>query len=332
MRLARQRSQRAVRALPRQAGAEQRHELPDRRRLARRTRLAAGHRRRRPGSRRARARGARRPDATSRSPAGSTGRGDAAAGRRVDADLSVARTRVAQPRADRGERPRRANRRDGHRRHARHHRARTSRGCSRHRPTGSPTTCAGSRRRRPFAHASARRRDARSSATSTRPASRSRDRGVCIEELARRMKVALVARVGVSAARARRARAARLRPRPRARGSRRRRDAHHPAADTRRRRRRGGADSIHPRRRASSSCRTARSRSPDAAGTTVLDRSTAYPLFGLRAGRRGARSRPPAGRVDIVHGLGASVLGYARRGSAPLAGQARGGRQRRRWC
>jgi glycogen(starch) synthase len=46
-------------------------------------------------------------------------------------------------------------------------------------------------------------------------------------------------------------------------------------------------------------------------GTTVLDRSTAYPLFGLRAGRR-ALDLVRQGRADIVHGLGASVLGYAR--------------------
>jgi glycosyltransferase involved in cell wall biosynthesis len=46
-------------------------------------------------------------------------------------------------------------------------------------------------------------------------------------------------------------------------------------------------------------------------GTTVLDRSTAYPLFGLRAGRR-ARDLVGRGEADIVHGLGASVLGYAR--------------------
>jgi glycogen synthase len=45
-------------------------------------------------------------------------------------------------------------------------------------------------------------------------------------------------------------------------------------------------------------------------GTTVVDRSTAYPLFGLRAGRAAARL-VQAGRVDVVHGLGASVLGYA---------------------
>ena len=44
-------------------------------------------------------------------------------------------------------------------------------------------------------------------------------------------------------------------------------------------------------------------------GTTILDRSTAYPLFGLRAGRAAARLAA-AGEVDIVHGLGASVLGY----------------------
>ena len=45
-------------------------------------------------------------------------------------------------------------------------------------------------------------------------------------------------------------------------------------------------------------------------GTTILDRSTAYPLFGLRAGRLAARLAI-ADEVDIVHGLGASALGYA---------------------
>src|SRR5262249_26780037 len=55
-------------------------------------------------------------------------------------------------------------------------------------------------------------------------------------------------------------------------------------------------------------------------GTTVIDRSTAYPIFGLRAGRR-ALNLVQMGRADIVHGLGASVLGYARarkRAAAPL--------------
>jgi glycosyltransferase involved in cell wall biosynthesis len=48
----------------------------------------------------------------------------------------------------------------------------------------------------------------------------------------------------------------------------------------------------------------------------VLDRSTAYPLWGLRAGRRAAELVRD-GRADVVHGFGASVLGYARlRGSA----------------
>jgi glycosyltransferase involved in cell wall biosynthesis len=46
-------------------------------------------------------------------------------------------------------------------------------------------------------------------------------------------------------------------------------------------------------------------------GTTVLDRSTAYPLWGIRAGRRAA-DLVRAGEADIVHGFGASVLGYAR--------------------
>jgi glycogen(starch) synthase len=56
------------------------------------------------------------------------------------------------------------------------------------------------------------------------------------------------------------------------------------------------------------------------AGTTILDRSTAYPWFGWRAGRVAARL-VAAGSADVVYGVGASVWGYARgRGSldAPL--------------
>lgn len=45
-------------------------------------------------------------------------------------------------------------------------------------------------------------------------------------------------------------------------------------------------------------------------GTTILDRDTAYPFFGWRAGRLAARLARE-GCVDLVHGLGASVLGYA---------------------
>ncbi|HUK63206.1 MAG TPA: glycosyltransferase family 4 protein, partial [Dongiaceae bacterium] len=56
-------------------------------------------------------------------------------------------------------------------------------------------------------------------------------------------------------------------------------------------------------------------------GTTVIDRSTAYPLFGRRAGRLVAHL-VQQGEIDVVYGLGASVLGYAqarRRGArAPL--------------
>src|SRR5687767_3010280 len=55
-------------------------------------------------------------------------------------------------------------------------------------------------------------------------------------------------------------------------------------------------------------------------GTTVIDRSTAYPLFGMHAGRR-ALGLVRDGQADIVHGFGASVLGYARKraeGRAPL--------------
>ena len=56
-------------------------------------------------------------------------------------------------------------------------------------------------------------------------------------------------------------------------------------------------------------------------GTTIIDRSTAYPAFGLRAGGLVA-ARVAAGDVDVVYALGASGWGYARarrRGaSAPL--------------
>lgn len=47
-------------------------------------------------------------------------------------------------------------------------------------------------------------------------------------------------------------------------------------------------------------------------GTTVIDRSTAYPLFGVRAGGV-ALELARAKQIDVVHGFGASVLGYARR-------------------
>jgi glycogen synthase len=46
-------------------------------------------------------------------------------------------------------------------------------------------------------------------------------------------------------------------------------------------------------------------------GTTILDRSTAYPLFGARAGRLVA-GRVAEGGVDVVYALGASGWGYAR--------------------
>ncbi len=45
-------------------------------------------------------------------------------------------------------------------------------------------------------------------------------------------------------------------------------------------------------------------------GTTILDRSTAYPLFGYRLGRAAA-AMAADGRIDIAYGLGASTLGYA---------------------
>ncbi len=45
-------------------------------------------------------------------------------------------------------------------------------------------------------------------------------------------------------------------------------------------------------------------------GTTVIDRATAYPVFGWRAGRIAA-DLVRGGHVDLVHALGASGLGYA---------------------
>jgi glycosyltransferase involved in cell wall biosynthesis len=51
-------------------------------------------------------------------------------------------------------------------------------------------------------------------------------------------------------------------------------------------------------------------------GTTVIDRSTAYPIFGWRAGRLAA-DLAAQGAVDVVHGLGASALGFALRPPAP---------------
>jgi glycogen synthase len=45
-------------------------------------------------------------------------------------------------------------------------------------------------------------------------------------------------------------------------------------------------------------------------GTTVIDRATAYPVFGWRAGRV-AVDMVRAGEIDVVHALGASGLGYA---------------------
>lgn len=72
-----------------------------------------------------------------------------------------------------------------------------------------------------------------------------------------------------------------------------------------------GADDIHP----SIAARFVPYRTFPLAGrrgTTVIDRSTAYPLFGARAGAVAA-AMVEQGAIDVVHGFGASVLGYARR-------------------
>ena len=52
-------------------------------------------------------------------------------------------------------------------------------------------------------------------------------------------------------------------------------------------------------------------------GTTVLDRSTAYLVYGWRAGRL-ARDLADEGTIDVIHGFGASVLGASDGTIAPL--------------
>ncbi len=52
-------------------------------------------------------------------------------------------------------------------------------------------------------------------------------------------------------------------------------------------------------------------------GTTILDRSTAYPIYGWRAGRVAA-AMAQRGDVDIIHGFGASLLGAAGSHVVPL--------------
>ncbi|MGE0702362.1 MAG: glycosyltransferase family 4 protein [Vicinamibacterales bacterium] len=56
-------------------------------------------------------------------------------------------------------------------------------------------------------------------------------------------------------------------------------------------------------------------------GTTILDRITAYPMFGRRVGQLAARLAE-RGEIDLVYGLGASALGYARRWPAPASERA----------
>ena len=81
-----------------------------------------------------------------------------------------------------------------------------------------------------------------------------------------------------------------------------------------------GAIRSHRRTSGSGTCRTVTFPLANRRGTTVLDRSTAYLLYGLRAGRLAA-ALARAGEVDIVHGFGASVLGL--RGRPRGAGAAR---------
>src|SRR5262249_9599633 len=247
---------------------------------------------------------------------GGQGGGEPPAGQRGDADLSVERTRVAQPRADRGERTGRADRGDGYRRHARHHRAgrdgapvRRARGAPRGRPPAPP--------RRGAARAPGRSGE-EEDRERVRRVRRRRARRAAVPRSDPVMKVALLARsvfplhaygglerhvYDLARALIERGLEVTLISPPPSGGS-----GLTPA-------------SIHPSIVAEFvpyyTFPLANRR-----GTTVLDRSTAYPLWGLRAGRR-AFDLVRRGRADIVHGFGASVLGYARArrqgsGTAPL--------------
>ena len=298
-----------------------------RRRHAGRARLAAGDRRRRAGARRARAAGARGPAATSGSPAGSIRTQPRLAGACVDADLSVARAGIAQPRADRSQRARRADRRDEHRRHARHRRRTRTPACSPTRRRSSRTTCGGCGRTRSCDGGSARRPRRHADERFDAPAVVAR-----IEQLYREL---LGAR-GMSrplASRSSRARSFRstgygglerhVYDLVRAPGATRRRGhADHAAADGtagwpigRRRR-------IHPR---ITLTYVPYRTFPFAGrrGTTVLDRSTAYPLFGERAGRVA---------LELVRAGAGRHRPRPRRERARLRAAARAERRRRRWC
>ncbi len=106
-------------------------------------RLAAGRRRRRARSPDDRALGARVRPRRDADRLAASRRGARLAGGCVRARLPVARARVAEPRAARSQRARRAHRRDGHRRHARHHPARPDRTAVERRRTAWATTSRG---------------------------------------------------------------------------------------------------------------------------------------------------------------------------------------------
>ena len=247
-------------------------------------------------------------------------------GARVAADLSFARARVAEPRADRSQRPGRADRRHEHRRHTRHrHRRKT--GLLSPRRRSWPPTCGGcaqderSRRRRSARRARGPRADAfsaasvviaRSSGSTSSCCGRApRDAGRCASPSSRARSPRCTALGGLERrvldlvrhladAAASRSRSSPATPR----------DA------------RPAADPIAAR----STLRLVPYRTFPFAGrrgTTVLDRSTAYPLFGERAGRLAASTCRRGEAVDLVHGFGASVLGYARRARGAVRRAAR---------
>ena len=243
---------------------------------------------------------------------------------RVDADLPVERSRVAQPRADRSKRARHADRRDEHRRHARHRRRTERRDCSPTLPRGSPMTCDGCGRTKRCGAGSARRRAHAPTNGSTRPSTTARIErstaswsGRAAHEL-RPIRVAIVARSvfplhghgGLER------HVYDLDPVPGGRGPGRHADHQRAVGGSGGRPRRRCVDPSvdRPPHRALSDVpfrRTPRHDDPRSQHAPIRC-SASVP----GASRWISSSR---GEIDIVHGLGASVLGYARQRKAAAA-------------
>ena len=245
----------------------------------------------------------------------------------VGAGVSVTRPRVAQPRAARGRSPWRAHRGDGDRRHARHRDPRADAACCRTAQTASHATSRGSTRTASLPRASATARGGTSSARSIRRPS-SRASSSCTPTSSRSVegRVADPAPFGVVVL-------GRSFYGLHGYGGLERHlydlvrhhlaEGWHVTVVTRTPGDRAGVDpqrwrvlSDHP----ACDVRFVDYRTfplAGRAGTTILDRSTAYPWFGRRAGGVAAEI-VASGKADVIYGVGASVWGYAkaRRGGA----------------